>query len=119
MQAAALARIVAGLAFGDGAPLGAFVVLGAAVVARAVLAAAIEWLGRRAAEHALAALRRRVGEHVLAARVRRVDDARRGELATAAVHGVDALAEYYAKAVPQIALAGVVPAGLVARAAVA
>ena len=50
---------------------------------------------------------------MLAARVRRVDDTRRGELATAAVHGVDALAEYYAKAVPQVVLAGVVPVGLV------
>jgi thiol reductant ABC exporter CydD subunit len=114
VQATALARIVDGLAFGGGASSRAFFVLGAAVSARAVLAAATEWLGRRAAEHALSALRRRVGEHVLAARVRRVDDTRRGELATAAVHGVDALAEYYAKAVPQIALAGVVPAGLVA-----
>ena len=115
VQAAALAHIVAGLAFGSGvAASRAFFVLGGAVLLRALLAAAIEWFGRRAAEHALATLRRRVGEHVLAARVRRVDDARRGEVATAAVHGVDALAEYYAKAVPQIALAGVVPAGIVA-----
>jgi thiol reductant ABC exporter CydD subunit len=113
VQAAALARIVDGLAFGDGAPDGAFAVLGGAVAGRAASAACVEWLGRRAAEHALATLRRRVGEYVLTARVRRVDDARRGELATAAVPGIDALAEYYAKAVPQIALAGVVPAGLI------
>ena len=51
---------------------------------------------------------------MLAARTPRVEDARRGELATAAVHGVDALGEYYAKAVPQLALAAVVPPGFVA-----
>ena len=91
----------------------ALIVLGAAVLVRALAAAATEWLGRRAAEDALGGLRRRVAEHVLSARVRRVDDARRGELATAAVHGVDALGEYYAKAVPQIVLAAVVPPALV------
>ena len=81
---------------------------------RAATSAATEWLGRAAASQALAALRRRVGEHVLAARAPRVEDARRGELATAAVHGVDALGEYYAKAVPQLALAAVVPPAFVA-----
>ena len=101
-------------AFGDGAPTAAFVVLGAAFAVRAATSAATEWLGRAAASQALAALRRRVGEHVLAARAPRVEDARRGELATAAVHGVDALGEYYAKAVPQLALAAVVPPALVA-----
>jgi ABC-type transport system involved in cytochrome bd biosynthesis fused ATPase/permease subunit len=114
VQAAALAAIVAGAAFGDGAPTGAFVVLGAAFAVRAATSAATEWFGRAAASQALAALRRRVGEHVLAARAPRVEDARRGELATAAVHGVDALGEYYAKAVPQLALAAVVPPAFVA-----
>ena len=114
VQAASLAAIVAGAAFGDGAPTAAFVVLGAAFAVRAATSAATEWLGRAAASQALAALRRRVGEHVLAARAPRVEDARRGELATAAVHGVDALGEYYAKAVPQLALAAVVPPAFVA-----
>ncbi|WP_270039056.1 thiol reductant ABC exporter subunit CydD [Solirubrobacter ginsenosidimutans] len=122
IQAASLARIVDALAFSDHdaatgglgrAVTTALIVLGAVVLVRALAAAATEWLGRRAAEDALAALRRRVAEHVLSARVRRVDDARRGELATAAVHGVDALGEYYAKAVPQIVLAAIVPPALV------
>ena len=113
VQAAALAAIVAGMAFGDGASSTAFIALGAAFAIRAATGAATEWLGRSAASQALAALRRRVAEHVLAARTPRVEDARRGELATAAVHGVDALGEYYAKAVPQLALAAVVPPGLV------
>ena len=116
VQAAAIARIVDGAAFrGDGfdALRGAFVALAAALAGRALLAAVTEWLGRRAAGQAMAELRRRVAAHVLAARARQVEEARRGELATAAVHGVDALAEYYAKAVPQIALAAVVPLGIV------
>ncbi|ADB53443.1 thiol reductant ABC exporter subunit CydD [Conexibacter woesei] len=116
VQALALARIVDGAAFGgkDLAALRPLVVtLALALAGRALLATLTEWLGRRAAEHAMGALRHRVAAHVLAARTPRVEDARRGELATAAVHGVDALAEYYAKAVPQIALAAAVPVGLV------
>jgi thiol reductant ABC exporter CydD subunit len=115
-QAAAIARIVDGAAFGgkDLAALrGAFLLLAGALAGRALLSAATEWLGRRAAEQAMGELRRRVGAHVLSARARQVEEARRGELATAAVHGVDALADYYAKAVPQLALAAVVPVGLV------
>ncbi len=107
---------VAGAAF-DGRDLAALrptlLVLAAAVAGRALLAAAGDWLGRRAAERAMAELRHRVAAELLAARPRRVEQARRGELATAAVHGVDALADYYATAVPQIALAAAVPPALV------
>jgi thiol reductant ABC exporter CydD subunit len=116
VQAAAIARIVDGAAFG-GEGLHAlretFARLAAALAGRALLAAATEWLGRRAAERAMGELRRRVGAEVLSARARQVEEARRGELATAAVHGVDALADYYAKTVPQVALAAFVPVGLV------
>jgi len=116
VQAAAIARIVDGAAFGgeDVAALGGvFAVLCAALAGRALLSAATEWLGRRAAERAMGELRRRVAAHVLSVRGRQVEETRRGELATAAVHGVDALADYYAKAVPQLALAAVVPVGVV------
>nr|WP_281381640.1 thiol reductant ABC exporter subunit CydD [Conexibacter arvalis] len=116
VQAAAIARIVDGAAFGSGdlgALQGTFALLAAALAGRALLSAITEWLGRRAAERAMDELRRRVAAHVLSARARQVEEARRGELATAAVHGVDALADYYAKAVPQMALAAVVPFGLV------
>lgn len=116
VQALALARIVDGAAFGgrDLAQLRPLLVtLALALAGRALLASLTEWLGRRAAERAMGALRHRVAAHVLSGRAPRVEDARRGELATAAVHGVDALAEYYAKAVPQIALAAAVPVGLV------
>ncbi|MDO8188715.1 ATP-binding cassette domain-containing protein [Conexibacter sp. JD483] len=116
VQSLALAHAVAGAAF-DGRDLASLtttlLLLAAAVVGRALLAAAGDWLGRRAAEHAMAELRHRVARELLAARPRRVEQARRGELATAAVHGVDALADYYATAVPQIALAAAVPPALV------
>ncbi|HST40121.1 MAG TPA: ABC transporter transmembrane domain-containing protein, partial [Conexibacter sp.] len=117
VQALALAHAVDGAAFGgrDLTSLrGTLAVLAGAVAGRALLAAATEWLGRRAAELAMGELRHRVAASVLAARPRRVEEARRGELATAAVHGVDALADYYAKAVPQLVLAAAVPPALVA-----
>ncbi len=117
VQSLALAHAVAGAAF-DGRDLASLtptlLVLAVAVAGRALLAAAGDWLGRRAAERAMAELRHRVGAELLAARPRQVEQARRGELATAAVHGVDALADYYATAVPQVALAAAVPPALVA-----
>jgi ATP-binding cassette subfamily C protein CydCD len=85
----------------------------AAVAVRAVLAAATELLGRRAAELALGELRDRVAARALQGRAREVAGARRGDLATAATQGVDALADYHARAVPQLALAAAVPLGVV------
>ena len=117
VQALALAHVVDGAAFrgrGLGELRDSLVVLGAAVAGRAAMAAATEWLGRRAAAQAMGELRHRVAAHVLSAQGRRVDEARRGDLATAAVHGVDALSDYYARAVPQLALAAAVPPALVA-----
>lgn len=81
------------------------------VAVRAALAGVVELAGRRAAEVALSRLRERVAARALAGRAR---DARRGDIATAATQGVDALAEYYARAVPQLALAAAVPVGVVA-----
>ncbi|MDA0142014.1 thiol reductant ABC exporter subunit CydD, partial [Solirubrobacter deserti] len=83
----------------------------AVVAGRALLSGVVELAGRRAAELALARLRELVAERALAGRAR---DARRGDIATAATQGVDALAEYYARAVPQLALAAAVPIGVVA-----
>ncbi|MDA0184177.1 thiol reductant ABC exporter subunit CydD, partial [Solirubrobacter phytolaccae] len=83
----------------------------AVVAIRAALAGVVELAGRRAAEVALARLRELVAGRALAGRAR---DARRGDIATAATQGLDALAEYYARAVPQLALAAAVPIGVVA-----
>ncbi|WP_022926820.1 thiol reductant ABC exporter subunit CydD [Patulibacter americanus] len=115
VQAWGIAAVVGDVADGrapawDGALL---LVLGAAV-ARAALAGGTELLGRRAAEHATHELRARIAHKALAGRSGAVPGARRGEIAAAAVEGVDALADYHAKALPALALAAGVPVAVVA-----
>ena len=125
------ARVALGVAAGAGLLAAALLVVQAWIVAdavatrevawllllvvagRAVLAGVVELAGRRAAEVALGRLRGLVAERALAGRTRDVDGARRGDIATAATQGLDALAEYYARAVPQLALAAAVPIGVV------
>ncbi len=115
VQAWVIADVVDDAAFrGRGGAAGELVlVLLGAVVLRALLAAAVELAGRRGAELAMRALRDEIAAKALLGRARRVRGARRGEVATATVQGVDALADYYARAVPQLALAAAVPLGVV------
>ncbi|MDA0171386.1 thiol reductant ABC exporter subunit CydD [Solirubrobacter taibaiensis] len=131
LSVAPRARIALGIAAGAGLLAAALLVVQAWIVAeavatrevawvlllvvagRAVLAGVVELAGRRAAEIALGRLRGLVAERALAGRTRDVDGARRGDIATAATHGLDALAEYYARAVPQLVLAAAVPFGVV------
>lgn len=115
VQAWGIAAVVGDVADGrapawDGALL---LVLGA-VVARAGLAGGTELLGRRAAGHATHELRARIAAKALAGRAGPVPGARRGEIAAAAVEGVDALADYHARALPALALAAGVPIAVVA-----
>jgi ATP-binding cassette subfamily C protein CydCD len=115
VQAWGIAAVVGDVAHGrapdGGGPL--LLVLGA-VVARAALAGGTELLGRRAAEHATHELRTRIARKALAGRAGAVPGARRGEIAAAAVEGVDALADYHARALPALALAAGVPVAVVA-----
>ncbi len=116
VQAALLAQVIAAAVDGEGLaelrrPL---VLLGAAVAARALVAAGFEVSGRRAAGRVLRELRARLGEHILRARPTGLRDRRAGELVTAAVQGVDALEAYFARYLPQVALAVCVPLMLVA-----
>ena len=131
LSVAPRARVALGVAAGAGVLAAALLVVQAWIVAdavatrevawllllvvagRAVLAGVVELAGRRAAEVALGRLRGLVAERALAGRTRDVDGARRGDIATAATQGLDALAEYYARAVPQLALAAAVPIGVV------
>jgi ABC-type transport system involved in cytochrome bd biosynthesis fused ATPase/permease subunit len=114
VQAWVVADVVDAGAFGERRPgEAALAVLLAAVAGRAALAAATEWLGRRAAEVALGELRDSVAARALQGRAREVAGARRGEIATAATHGIDALADYHARAIPQMALAAAVPVGVI------
>ncbi len=99
---------------GLGAVAGALVALAALAVARGLLAGAFEATGRRAAARVMSQLRlelvrRRTHDAPTAA-----DGAESGEVATAAVQGVDALETYFARYLPQLVLAVLVPLAVLA-----
>jgi ATP-binding cassette, subfamily C, bacterial CydD len=115
-QAVLLARVAArsfeGASLGDVMwPLVAFALV---VIARAGAAWGFEVAGRRAASGVISQLRLELVE----ARLRRdptaLDGTQSGEVATAAVSGVDALETTFARYIPQMALAVVVPVAVVA-----
>ena len=85
------------------------VLLAAAGVGRAVSAWGFEVAGRRAATSVLAQLRLDVVERRLRDRPAALDGAGSAEVATVAVAGVDALETTFARYLPQLVLAAVVP----------
>jgi thiol reductant ABC exporter CydD subunit len=113
-QAVLLGRIVADV-FLDGHTLSAemplLVGLAAASIARGVLAWGFEAGGHLAAASATSELRGRVVGHVLLARPADPGEAT-GEVAASVLHGVDALDPYFAKYLPQLAMAASVPAAI-------
>jgi ATP-binding cassette, subfamily C, bacterial CydD len=118
-QAVLLARVAAGGFAGDSlddltVPL-VLLVLVAAL--RGAAAWGFEWFGRRAATRTLSQLRLDLVERRLRDRPAALDGAQSAEVATVAVGGVDALETTFARYLPQIVLATVVPVavlGLVA-----
>ena len=114
-QAALLAHVIASAAVHHTALArltGSLAALAAAIVARALLAGAFETSGRIGATRVMSELRGRLAEQLLVrSPVGRVDD-RTGELAAAAVQGVDALEAYFAGYLPQLVLAAAVPAAI-------
>jgi thiol reductant ABC exporter CydD subunit len=112
VQAVALARVVARV-FLDDASLshasGELIAFLAAAAVRAVVSWGFEVSGHLAAARAMSDLRARLVEHVLRARPSALEGERSGELATAAVQGVDALDAYFSRYLPQTALAALVP----------
>jgi thiol reductant ABC exporter CydD subunit len=110
-QAVLLARVAA-RAF-DGASLAdvarPLVLLAAVVVARSGGAWAFEVAGRRAAGAVISQLRLELVESRLRGRPAALDGAQSAEVATAAVSGVDALETTFARYLPQVVLAIVVP----------
>jgi ATP-binding cassette subfamily C protein CydD len=111
VQASLIADVVT-RAF-DGAPLrevgGKLVLLGLAFGARGVLAWGFEVAGRRAASSVLSELRLALLERRLRAQPAALDGAEGGEIAAAAVQGVDGLEAYFARYLPQVVLAAIVP----------
>lgn len=111
-----LAQIVA-RAF-DGANLadlrGEIVLLAATFAVRGALAWALEVNGRRAAATVLSELRLTLVGQRLRAQPTAADGAESGEITAAAVQGVDALEGYFARYLPQVVLASLVPLAVVA-----
>jgi thiol reductant ABC exporter CydD subunit len=99
-----------------GAPLaavtGGLVAIAVCVAVRATAAWGYQVAGRRAASDVLSALRRELVEERLR-RPAALDGVESAEVATAAVHGVDALEAYFARYLPQVVLAVVVPPAVV------
>ncbi len=85
------------------------VLLAAVATGRSLAAWGFELAGRRAAADVLSALRLDLVETRLRSRPAALDGAKSAEIATAAVTGVDALETTFARYLPQLVLAAVVP----------
>jgi ATP-binding cassette subfamily C protein CydCD len=118
LQAQLLATAIAG-AFSGGLELsalrGTIVALAVVVAARAALAWAVEALSHRASAGVKSQLRRDLLRRSVELGPRWLATRRAGELATLATVGVDALDAYFARYLPQVVLAVVVPLAVVAR----
>jgi len=112
VQAVLFAGIVSG-AF-EGKPLaavtGALALLAVVVVFRGALAGGFEMVGRRAAAGVMSELRMALVERRLRDSPLASDGAEAGEIAIAAVQGVDSLEAYFGRYLPQVVLAVIVPA---------
>jgi ATP-binding cassette subfamily C protein CydCD len=111
-QATLLAHVIAGVFLG-GESLGdvtpQLLWLAAISLARGLVDAGFETSGRIGAARVMAELRSRLARHLLLARPGALQGERSGELATAAVQGVDALEAYFARYLPQAVLAALAP----------
>jgi thiol reductant ABC exporter CydD subunit len=118
LQAQLLATAISG-AFSGGLGLpalrGTVVALAAVVAGRAALAWAVEALSYRASAGVKSQLRRDLLRRALELGPRWLATRRAGELATLTSVGVDALDGYFAKYLPQVVLAVVVPLAVAVR----
>jgi ATP-binding cassette subfamily C protein CydCD len=122
LQAQLLATAIAGtLSAGLGRPAlqGTIAALAAVVAARAALAWAVEALSYRASAGVKSQLRRDLLTRAVELGPRWLATRRAGELAALTTMGVDALDAYFAKYLPQVMLAIVIPLAVVARLLVA
>jgi ATP-binding cassette, subfamily C, bacterial CydD len=116
LQATLLARIVA-RAFSGAAPgelRADLVALALAFACRGALAWAMEVAGRRAAASVLSELRLALVARRLTTQPSVTDGTESGEIAAAAVQGVDALEGYFARYLPQVVLSTLAPLVVVA-----
>jgi ATP-binding cassette, subfamily C, bacterial CydD len=120
-QAGLLAHVLAGAARGTGlrALAGTLAALLCVLVGRAAAAYGGEAAAMRAAAIVKSRLRRRVAEHALALGPSWLSGQQAGEIATLATKGLDALDAYFARYVPQVLLACLVPLAVLVRVTVA
>ena len=121
-QATLLALVIVG-AFVDGKTLGALwpllAWLTALALVRGLVCAGFEVAGTLGAVRVMAELREALTAKLLRGRPGALAAERRGEIATAAVQGVDALEAYFARYLPQVAIAALAPIGILAWTALA
>ena len=121
-QAVLLAGIIDLAALHDGSVgslEGRLLALAGVLALRAAISGAFELSARIGAAGAMSELRRRLARHVLReGALAGGAEMRTGELAAAAVQGVDALQAYFAGYLPQLVLATAVPLAVLAWAAV-
>lgn len=111
-QATLLAKVIAGVfmsgdSFGDVVPL--LVWLGLISIVRGLAAAGFESAGRLGAARVMSELRQKLSRHLLLRRPGALQDEQSGELVSSAIDGVAALENYFARYLPQMVLAAIVP----------
>jgi ATP-binding cassette, subfamily C, bacterial CydD len=121
IQASLLARLLAGAATGTGLTVlaGALVTLVVVLVARAAASYGGEVTALRAAAAVKSQLRRRLVDHALRLGPAWLVRHSSGEVTTLATKGLDGLDAYFARYLPQLVLAGLVPVAVLIRVAFA
>jgi ATP-binding cassette, subfamily C, bacterial CydD len=117
VQASLLARVLAGAATGTGVPAlaGSLGALLAVLLVRAAASYGGETAALRAAAAVKSQLRRRLTEHALRLGPSWLARQRSGEVTTLATRGLDGLDAYFARYLPQLVLACVVPFAVLIR----
>ena len=116
-QATLLAKVIAGVfmngdSFAEVAPWLAW--LAAISVGRGLAAAGFESAGRFGAARVMSELREKLARHLLMNRPGALQAEQSGELVSSAIEGVAALENYFARYLPQMVLAGIVPVAVLA-----
>jgi ATP-binding cassette subfamily C protein CydD len=121
LQAGLLAAALAGAArgIGIGALAGTLAWLGVVLAGRAAAAAGGESAALRAAAEVKSGLRRRLSAHVLRLGPAWLGGQQAGEITALATRGLDGLDAYFARYLPQLMLAVVVPLAVLVRIALA
>jgi ABC-type transport system involved in cytochrome bd biosynthesis fused ATPase/permease subunit len=120
-QAGLLSQALAGAAHGTGIGVlsGTLAWLGVVVAGRAVAAGGGEAAALRAAAAVKSGLRRRLAAHALRLGPRWLGGQQPGEITMLATRGLDGLDPYFARYLPQLVLAAIVPLAVLIRVAFA